>query len=232
MSEPTGNVSLPEIIAVMVHDLNNPIAALGTNLRFLETLVKPSTSPDIAETMADMRLLCDTLQRLVSNLGMIGQAELPAARKVPLDVLTLTTGAVGRLESHAETSELKLSFDSKFRTGEVFVQSDPVLCERALDNLLSFALERAVRRSTIVVTIVKAEQIGVRISCTTRPETTETSAHSSRSRHIQSTYGRGLSLYSARLAAQATGSRIDLQRDAQTLMTLMLVLGGDDKQIA
>jgi signal transduction histidine kinase len=232
MSESPGNVSLSEIVTVMVHDLNNPIAALGTNLRFLETLVQASASPDARETMADMHMLCDTLRRLVANLGMFGQAEPPTARKGHVDVLMLTKGALERLDALATTSEQKLSFESTLRTGEVFVESDPVLCERALDNLMAFAIERAVSRSTITVSIMRGEHVGVQISCTTRPETAQPSTHSSRSRILQSAYGRGLSLYGARIAAEATGCRIEVGREAPTHLKLTLVLDGDDKQIA
>ena len=232
MAESIGNVSLSDIVAVMVHDLNNPIAALGTNLRFLETLVKSSAPPEATETMADLLMLCDTLRRLVANLGMFGQANPPTARKTHLDVLTLTKGAIERLEALATTSEIKLSFESALRPGEVFVESDPMLCERALDNLLAFAIERAVSRSAITMSIMRGERTGVQMSCTTRPDTTEASTHSSRSRVLQTAYGRGLSLYSARIAAEATGCRIDVRREAPTQLMLTLVLDGDDKQIA
>ncbi len=231
-SDSIGEVSLHEIVAVMVHDLNNPLAALGTNLRFLETLVKSSAPPDAAETMTDMRMLCDTLRRLISNLGMFGQAEPPPARKVQLDVRTLTQGAVDRLATQASTSELTLSFEPGIRIGEVFVERDPVLCERALDNLLAFAIERAVSRTAIEVSIVRADLTEVQIRFTTRPATPETSTHASRSRVLQSAYGRGLSLHGARISAEATGCRVNVLREAQTRMTLALVLDGDDKQIA
>lgn len=232
MSDKMGNATLPEIVAVMVHDLNNPIAALGTNLRFLETLMGPSSSPDVAETLSDMQMLCDMLRRLTSNLGMLGQNDRIPARSIALDLKALALGAVERLEPQARASDITLALDGTVRTGEVFVESDPTLCERALDNLLAFAIERTVTRSSILVSVTKGPRAGFSITSTARPESTEISGHASRSRVLQSAHGRGMSLLCARLATEAAGGRLEVRRDVQNRMTLDLDLRDDDKQIA
>ncbi len=233
MSENSDNaVTLQEIVGVMVHDLNNPIAALGTNLRFLENILGPTQSKEVSETLSDARMLCDMLRRLVSNLGMLGQAHSQTARRLTLDTMAMAMNAVERLRPQAEASEVRLVLDGTICTGEVFVESDPTLCERALDNLVAFAIERAVSRSSIVVSIVKTGRIGVCVRYTARPETTEISAHPSRSRQVQSAFGRGLSLHCASIAAAAMGGRVDVQRDEHDQMTLELTLHTDDKQIA
>lgn len=232
MSDKLGNATLPEIIAVMVHDLNNPIAALGTNLRFLETLIGTSSAPDVAETMSDMRMLCDMLRRLTSNLGLLGQTDRIAARPIALDLKALAMGSVERLEIQARASEITLALDGTIRTGEVFVERDPTLCERAIDNLLAFAIERSISRSSILLSVTKEPRVGFAIQCTTRPETSDISGHASRSRALQSAHGRGMSLLCARLATEAAGGRMEVRRDAQNLMTLEIDLGANDKQIA
>jgi K+-sensing histidine kinase KdpD len=233
MSENSGNdVTLQEIVPLMVHDLNNPIAALGTNLRFLENLLGPTQSTEVSETLSDARMLCDVLRRLVSNLGMLGQTHPPPARRAMLDAVAMAMSSVTRLEKQAETSDVKLVVDGAFRTSEVFVESDPSLCERALDNVLTFAIERAVSRSSVRISIVKTEHIGVRVRCTTRPETMGVSAHPSRSQQLQSAFGRGLSLHCASLAAEAMGGRIDVRRDERDQLTIELRLHTDDEQIA
>ena len=232
MSETIGDVTLPEIVTVMVHDLNNPLAALGTNLRFLENTLGASQSRDVTETLSDAHMLCDMLRRLISNLGMLGQNNPPVARPVTMDVVAMILASAERLGKQAEAAEVKLVVEAGFRTGEVFVESDPGLCERALDNLMAFAVERAVSRSTIIVSATKTGRVGVKIRCTARPKTTEVSAHPSRSRQLQSAFGRGLSLHCARIAAEATKGRIDVQHDEQDQMTVELVLRIDDKQIA
>jgi len=205
-----------------VHDLNNPLAALGTNLRFLETTLGATQSQDVAETLSDAHMLCDMLRRLVSNLGMLGQNNPPIARPVMLDMVTMIKASAERLGKQAETADVKLVVDTTFRTGEVFVERDSGLCERALDNLVAFAIERAVSRSLIIVSAMKTSRVGVNIRCTTRPKTTEVSAHPSRSRQLQSAFGRGLSLHCARMAAEATGGRIEVRHDDHDQLTLEL----------
>lgn len=232
MPEKIGDVTLPEIVAVMVHDLNNPIAALGTNLRFLENLVGPSASSDVGETLSDMQMLCDILRRLTRNLGMLGQGEAPPARRLKIDLVALAMGSVERMQQQAEASELKLALEAAWQPGEVFVEKDPDLCERALDNLLAFAVERATSRSSIVVSVIKTGPIGVMIRYTARPETVETTVQPSRSRALQSALGRGLSMHCARFAAEATGGAVEVRRDERDTTTLTLRLHADDKQIA
>src|SRR5689334_23154707 len=122
MSETIGDVTLPEIVAVMVHDLNNPLAALGTNLRFLENMLGAAQSKDVTETLSDAHMLCDMLRRLISNLGMLGQNNPPTARPVTLDVVTMVKASAERLGKQAEAADVKLIVDTTFRTGEVFVE--------------------------------------------------------------------------------------------------------------
>jgi signal transduction histidine kinase len=232
MSDQNSDATLREFVAVMVHDLNNPIAALGTNLGYLETLVGPSCSAEMAETLSDLRMLCDILRRLTGNLGFVGQNNRTSVRHVALDVMALAIGAIERLEPQARASEVSLDLDKRVRTGQVFVESDPTLCERALDNLLAFAIERSVMRSSIVISLMKNERVGVRLQCTTRPETSDLSGHVSRSRELQVAHGRGLSLLCARLAAEAAGGRLDVRRDAPNRLVLDLDLHTSDKQIA
>ncbi len=230
MSEKIDDVTLPEIVSVMVHDLNNPIAAFATNLRFLENLLGSSPSSEVAETLSDMGMLCDILRRLVRNLGMLGQGEVRPVRHVSMDVVALAMGAVERMKKQAEASDMKLVLDPACKPGAVFVESDPDLCERALDNLLAFAIERAVSRSSIHVTVTKSDQIGVNIRSTARPENPDTSAYATRNRALQSALGRGLSLHTAHFAAEATGGRVNVRRIEANQMSLDLVLRTDDKQ--
>lgn len=232
MSDPTENATLPELLAVMVHDLNNPVAALGTNLAFLESLLKSSTSPEVAETLSDMRMLCDIMRRLIRNVSTIGQPRPPHVQLVSMDLVALVMASVERLAPQAMASDVTLQLDADQHTGRVFVEKDPELCERALDNLLAFAIERALSRSKIVVSVMAKSPLGVSISCSTRAPMADTAPQPSRSRRLQSAYGRGLSLYCAQIAAKAANGRVELQHDAQDVMTLALVLDHNDKQNA
>lgn len=232
MSDPNDSATLPELLAVMVHDLNNPVAALGTNLAFLENLLKSSASPDVVETLSDMRMLCDIMRRLIRNVSTLGQPNPPSIQAVSMDPVALAMGSIERLAPQADASEVKLKLDAVCRTGQVFVEKDPELCERALDNLLAFAIERAVVRSKIVVSVAPTNPLRVSISCSVRPQSLDTSPQPSRSRQLQSTFGRGLSLYCAQIAANAAKSRVTVERNEQNVMTLELVLNHDDKQNA
>jgi signal transduction histidine kinase len=232
MSEQPSDFALHEIVAVMVHDLNNPIAALGTNLRFLETSLGPSQSADVVETLSDAHMLCEMLRRLVGNLGMLARPTLPQGGRLAFNVAQTAADAVAQLGKLAEASEVKLVLEPAARSKEVFVECDRELCARALDNLVAFAIERAVRRSQIAVYVVKAAGAVVHVRFSSRVEPAEVSAFPLRSRQLQSAFGRGLSLHCARVAATALGGRVDMRRENDNMVTLELTLPSDDKQIA
>lgn len=232
MSEEIGDIALHEVVAVMVHDLNNPIAALGTNLRFLESTLGPSQSPDVVETLSDAHMLCEMLRHLVGNLGMLARPNLSPGRQFSIDVASSAKDAVARLCKQAESSEVKLVLHDAVGPGDVFVEADRDLCAHTLDNLLAFAIERAVRRTEIVVSVMKTDPIGVHVQFAARPESAQASAHPSRSRQLQSAFGRGLSLHCARIAAAALGGRVDVRHEDGNTVTLELALRTDDKQIA
>jgi signal transduction histidine kinase len=232
MSEEVGDVALDEFVAVMVHDLNNPIAALGTNLRFLEASLGPSMSVDVVETLSDAQMLCEMLRRLVSNLGMIAKPGASMGKRLAIDPAVVAKDVVARLDKQAQATEVELELDAAVRPGRVFVECDREFCARAVDNLVAFAIERAVRRSKIVVTVVGDESPRLEVRFSPRPEQHETSAHPSRGSQLQAAYGRGLSLHSARLAAAVCGGRVDKRHESDGTMTLELALPTEDKQNA
>jgi K+-sensing histidine kinase KdpD len=232
MSEEPSDIALHEVVAVMVHDLNNPIAALGTNLRFLEASLGPSQPADVVETLSDAHMLCEVLRRLVGNLGMLARPSLPSGGRLAFNVAQTAANSVAQLGKLAEASEVKLGLEDAARSEEMFVECDRVLCARALDNLVAFAIERAVRRSQIVVSLVKTAAPAVRVRFSARAEPTEVSTFPSRSGQLQSAFGRGLSLHCARAAAAALGGSVDMRRENDNTVTLDLTLPSDDKQIA
>ena len=75
--------ALPELLALLAHDLKNPLAAVLANLAFIDGSV--ASDPDLRDALADARLASELLQRLVSNLEMIGRELGDGASGRPLE---------------------------------------------------------------------------------------------------------------------------------------------------
>ncbi|MDC0749505.1 sensor histidine kinase [Polyangium mundeleinium] len=230
MSDPGGDASLEELMAVMAHDLNNPIAALITNLSFVESSLAPGTGTEAAEALADAQMLCDVLRRLTGNLDLVARrGGPPSGAASACDLVLFGREAIGRLGKQAAAAEVDLLLDSALRHGEVMVRCDRGLCARAIDNLIAFGIERAAPRTALVLSAARdGAEARVEVRYTPRsyhtvdpPPTGAPPAQ--RRRYIQAAYGRGLSLYCVRVAATLLGGRVDTTHEEDGRARLCLV---------
>jgi light-regulated signal transduction histidine kinase (bacteriophytochrome) len=162
MTEHPSEPTLAELVAVMAHDLNNPLAALVTNLSFIEGALGPAPSGEVGDALGDAIMLCDVLRRLSRNLDLIARREGVSSGVTVADLGQLTREAVGRLQTQAAAAELLLLLDPVPASGEAMVRCDRELMVRALDNLLAYAMEQAPSRSRVAVTAARGEG-GVRV---------------------------------------------------------------------
>lgn len=230
MADLGGDASLEELMAVMAHDLNNPIAALITNLSFVETSLAPGLGTETAEALADAQMLCDVLRRLAGNIDLVARRGGPTSgASAACDLVLVGREAIGRLDKQAGAAEVELVLDAGLRQGEVMVRCDRVLCGRAIDNLIAFGIERAAPRTRLVVTAAReGTEARVEVRFVSRaqlhvdpPPTGAPPAQ--RRRYIQAAYGRGLSLYCVRLAATLLGGRLDTTDEDDGRARLCLV---------
>ncbi len=216
-------------MAVMAHDLNNPIAALVTNLSFLESTLSPEPGTEAAEALSDAQMLCDVLRRLASNVDLIARRGGQSGRVSACDLVVLGREAIERLEKQAAAAEITIVLDPSIRPGEVLVRCDRELCARAIDNLIAFGIERAASKSRVTVTSARSgDEARVEIRYAPRSQISTDlpppgATPSLRRRYIQATYGRGLTLYCVRIAATLLGGRFDVEREDDGRARLCLV---------
>lgn len=229
MSDVGGDASLEELMAVMAHDLNNPIAALITNLSFLESALAPGTSAEAAEALSDAQMLCDVLRRLASNLDLVARRGGPQGAITGFDVAQLGREAIGRLDKQAAAAEVELALDPSLQPGRVLVRCDRSLCGRAIENLIAFGIERAAPKSSVTLSATRAgDEVRVEVRYRARSHLVVEppppgAPAAQRRRYIQATYGRGLSLYCVRIAATLIGSRLDIEHEDDGRARLCLV---------
>lgn len=140
---------------MMAHDLRNPLAAIMANLAYLE--VTPATqSPDVQETLADIKLAAESLLRMIDNHAAIGQLESPNAAALPRAPVPLgdcVRVVVERAQALMRAQGIALAVRTP--PEEVHVAGDRALFELLVENLLANAA-RHVRRGKGAALVVEA----------------------------------------------------------------------------
>lgn len=213
---PSAAPALSDLVAMMAHDLKNPLAALMTNLHFLQGSLS-ALEPDDLDALGDSVILCEVLERFLRNLELLARRKEVAARRQPVAIGSIAHEAVTRIQTHATTAgiELQLSRDSA-RDPSVFVDRD--LFTRAVENLIANALESVPAGSKVEVKVTSAGAEAT-IDVTDAREAPPAWAVNEASclpgaelegKRLQGLYGRGLALLCADLAARATGARLEI----------------------
>lgn len=219
MTDLSSEPSLAELVAVMAHDLNNPLAALVTNLSFIEGAIAPKDGGDLAEALGDALMLCDMLRRLVGNLDLIARREALSTGASILDLGHLVRQSVERISKQAAAAEIELALDPAPPLGEILVQCDRELLGRGIDNLIAYGLEQAPSRSRITVTATREARGGcVFMEHRRKPQIVQaqeapTLTRAEQRRRTQALYGRGAALLCARIAAELIGGKLEVAVD-------------------
>jgi signal transduction histidine kinase len=136
-----------ELVAYVVHDLKNPVNAIG----LLADLLLRDKDGSARSKRAGEKLRDESrnLLRMITTLLDIARADagqLAPARQ-PVDLDALTAEVVAALELRAQTLAVRLVRDVRAPTAH----ADPELLRRVLENLVDNAIRHAPEASEIVV---------------------------------------------------------------------------------
>ncbi len=228
MAERLNQAVLGELLAMLAHDLRNPLSALESNLGFLESeLPSNASSPSnggVGEVIEDLRLSCDGLGRIIDAVDLLGRhlaEERPGERvtsPVPLVLGAALEGAQAAARSH--WVELVVAPDSLRSATRVKAGRDMLV--RALRALLQNAIQHAPQGTEVhVVTHESASTVVFRVEDSGPPLEEEfvVDAFSAEGqlrakRFRGGRYGKGLGLFCARVCADAAGVELKLGKQA------------------
>ncbi len=145
-------------MALMVHDLKNPLAALLANLGYVASTV--ADDEYTAEAIEDCMISTEVLKRLIDNLASLFSA-LPQVPGSVASVESVVRTVEARTKRHANASSLQLEVLRKVDNVQAAL-SGPAL-ELALDNVLACAMAYAPSASTVRL-VVDADRENVRLS--------------------------------------------------------------------
>ena len=213
-----------QFIAVLGHDLRNPIAAVGAGARILR---RQTHDPETLKVIGAMEVSLDRMSGLINNLLDFARAQLGGG--VPLQPDPKTTL---RPVLEATVAEARLAFpDARF--AETYAFLDPVLCDPAriaqlLSNLLANAASHGgFDKPVSVVGFDQGDEFCLSVSNSGVPITPAAQKRLFqpffRAEVEASQQGLGLGLFISSEIAKAHGGSIELRSDRdETCFTLHL----------
>ncbi|WP_339111905.1 GAF domain-containing sensor histidine kinase [Thioclava sp. GXIMD2076] len=213
-----------EFIAIVGHDLRNPIAAVTSGLRMIE---KPNISPDRrAMLVFEMQRALTRASQIITNLMDFARGRLGAGIDVnapaPIDLVPVFRDVIGEIEQIAGQPVL-----SSIDLPRALV-ADPQRLAQLLSNLLGNAVAHGAPNQPISVDI--AERNGELVASVTNqgtpipPEMHPSLFHpfSRNESNQKGPQGLGLGLYIASQIALAHGGRLDVSSSAEAGTTFTL----------
>jgi len=219
-------------MALMVHDLKNPLAALMANLTYVRTA---RGLPDAAaEAIDDCLLSAEALGLLIENLATVSRCEageLHVAGEASVEEVLRAVDA--RMKRYAGAAEVPLETSCAPGCGSVAI-SAPLLA-LAIENLVASSISYAPSRSAVRL---RAERHGARVRISVeddgpelaeamRPLVFDLDGQARLKGAAGARYGRGFGLFVASAIAKAGGGALEVPpRTAGCSLELVLPCSG------
>jgi two-component system, OmpR family, heavy metal sensor histidine kinase CusS len=217
LAERLDNELVGRLLALLAHDLRNPLSALHSNVGYLVGL--PQCEDDeTREALDDASLSCECLVVIIDNLDVLarhleGKSVAPTMR---FSVLAALEEAVSRCERMAQSHGSRLNLVSDAIAAKIQVRANRDFLVRCAINLLLNSVQHA-SGSTIdlSVSLVSGEcQIavtdnGALIAPEDRERAFLPSGQLIAKTNGNGRYSRGLGLFVASLSAEAAGIRLN-----------------------
>jgi signal transduction histidine kinase len=219
-----------ELIALLVHDLKNPLAALLSNLGFIESTVRKDEMTH--EAVQDCLLSTEALSRLIDNIGTMGALEGSVEQPGESSIAAVFNSVETRMGRHAEMAMFTLK--AVLAPDVQAVRCHSRFLELALDNIISTSMSYAPSGSTIqlVSSRVDADTVslaviddGAPIEESVRDLVVRKDGQGALKSAKGGRYARAFGLYIAALVAQTSGGELVLgERDGKSCIELRLPL--------
>ena len=182
------------------HDLRNPLTVLQAGTEYLRDYVDLIGDEGDA-VLGDIERAIEQMRRLLEDLMMMATQQATLAQLAPqrLDVPPLTDRLRRRLRALVQGKDIRASV-FKTREAPESIETDPLLFDRVVDNLLTNAAKYTDRGSIVVEVDGTTEYLTLKVSDTGRgisPEQIDrafTPEGSDRNARAKNSYGVGLSV--------------------------------------
>jgi signal transduction histidine kinase len=223
---------LAALLALLVHDLRNPLSALHSNIDFVGSCAPGMEDPELRGALDDALASCDALGGIIDNIEMLSQALSRVQHaKRPEPLAAALRAVIQRYQAAAQSHGVTLEL-LPYARQDLLVTAHRGMLERAIGNLIKNAIQHAPSGSAVRVAVEDDAgkcRIEVRDAGRALDEAARAHAFSAEGQLASKTtgrYSRGLGLLCARLAADASGAELTARasEDGTSVLALSLTV--------
>jgi len=218
LAERLDNELTGRLLALLAHDLRNPLSALHSNVGYLVGLPQCEDT-ETREALDDASLSCECLVVIIDNLDVLARhlEAKPSASTMRFSVLAVVQEALSRCERIAASHGCRLSFNAGAEVGAIQVRANRDFLVRSLVNLVLNSVQHASGTTIeVAVSVVAGDcQITVTDSGTPLAPEDRDRAFQASGQLVAKTngngrYSRGLGLFVASLSAEVASARVSV----------------------
>lgn len=219
MGERPNLAVLGELLGMLAHDLRNPLAALESNLGFLESELD-AKSTEVSEVIDDLRLSCDGLGRIIDSVDLLGRHlfDEGSPELVVTPVASLLGAALEGAQAAARSHWVEVVTPPESLRSGARVRVAREMLVRSLRALVQNAIQHAPQGTEVHVLLTESPSIVTfRVEDSgpaLEPEFIEeafSAAGQLRAKGARGgRYSKGLGLFCARYCAEAAGAELRL----------------------
>jgi signal transduction histidine kinase len=204
------------LLALIAHDLRNPLSALQSNVNYIGGAAA-GLDREVQEAVEDAVVSCESLGHVVENLELLihGISQTPQRGLESVAIGPLVEECVASHRGLAASHGMRLELAPPPPGDSLRVTSHRDLLRRALGNLLRNGIQHGQRTPvTVSITVQEASAAvvvadgGVPLDDALGDEVFLARGQLAARNSARGRYGRGLGLYAARVAATLAGADV------------------------
>jgi len=205
-----------QLIALVAHDLRNPLSALHSNVSFVASSTDVG-DPERQEALDDAGVSCEALAHIIDNLDVVSQFLLGRrqASRIRISAAGVVSEVIGRCERIARSHGVLLHVPREALATDIYVRSNREMLSRSLSNLVCNSIQHGGGGTIRVSLSVDKLDCQIVVADGGAPVTQELrdSAFTAQGQVAAKSsgggrYSRGLGLFVATVAAEASGAHV------------------------